>query len=100
MIKIQFTGARVFDGGYGLIVNGKSLNEILSTALGTKVDHHYGYDSGLPDFESDNCDITIIIDPKPQVEIIETGDELWHSVEEMEECKREQYKEKAGEAES
>ena len=37
MLKISFTNAEVSDHGYGLEVNGKSLEDIISTALGTKV---------------------------------------------------------------
>ena len=36
MLKISFTNAEVSDHGYGLEVNGKSLEDIISTALGTK----------------------------------------------------------------
>lgn len=35
MLKISFTNAEVSDHGYGLEVNGKSLEDIISTALGT-----------------------------------------------------------------
>lgn len=37
MLKISFTNAEVSDHGYGLEVNGKSLGDIISTALGTKL---------------------------------------------------------------
>ena len=37
MLKISFTNAEVSDHGYGLEVNGKSLEDIISTALGTKL---------------------------------------------------------------
>ena len=93
MLKIQFTNARVEDSGYGLIVNGKILSEIISTALGTKVGNIYGYGSGLPNFGSNCCNVTVIIDPQSVVEEIETEEELWHSVEDLEECKHEQYQE-------
>ena len=33
MLKISFTNAEVSDHGYGLEVNGKSLEDIISTAL-------------------------------------------------------------------
>lgn len=39
MLKISFTNAEVSDHGYGLEVNGKSLEDIISTALGTKLTH-------------------------------------------------------------
>ena len=44
MLKLEFKGAEVHDGGYGLEVNGKSLEDIISIALGTKVKgKDYGY---------------------------------------------------------
>lgn len=100
MLKIQFTNAQVEDTGYGLSINGKGLSDIISTALGTRVGNNYGYSSGLPSFKSNCCNVTVIIDPQPVVEEIETEEELWHSVEDLEDTKREQYKEKAGEAKS
>lgn len=36
MLKISFTNAEVSDHGYGLEVNGKSLEDIISTALPEK----------------------------------------------------------------
>lgn len=47
MLKISFTNAEVSDHGYGLEVNGKSLEDIISTALGTKLKGNGGYGSGL-----------------------------------------------------
>ena len=52
MLKISFTNAEVSDHGYGLEVNGKSLEDIISTALGTKLKGNGGYGSGLPSFNS------------------------------------------------
>lgn len=43
MLKISFTNAEVSDHGYGLEVNGKSLEDIISTALGTKLKGNGGY---------------------------------------------------------
>ena len=100
MLKIDFTNARVEDNGYGLYVNGRELEEIISTALGTRVGNNYGHGSGLPSFNNTCCNVTVIIDPQPVGETIETEDGFWYSVEDMEDSKREQYKEKAGEAES
>lgn len=94
MIKIQFVNAQVEDHGYGLHVNGKDLAEILSTALGTRVDGNYGYNSGLPSFKSACCNITITIDPQNAKETITMGENVWHSVKELEECKRERYSQK------
>lgn len=45
MLKISFTNAEVLDHGYGLEVNGKYLEDIISTALGTKVKGNGGYGS-------------------------------------------------------
>ena len=100
MLKLTFKNAQVEDNGLGLHVNGKDLEEIISTALGTRVGDRYGYNSGLPRFKSNCCDIIIIIDPQPTDVEIETDDEVWYSVKDLEDNKREQYEEKAGEAES
>lgn len=100
MLKIQFANAQVRDNGYGIYVNGKELSEIISTALGTRASGKYGYNSGLPAFESNSCDVTVIINPHPVVEEIETDEEIFHSVAELEEIKNEQYKEENGEGES
>lgn len=86
MVKLEFKGADVHDGGYGLEVNGKSLEDLISIALGTKVrGKDYGYGSGLPSFSSRNCDVLVIIDPHPTVTNIETEEYKWDSVESMEE---------------
>lgn len=84
MLKISFTNAEVSDHGYGLEVNGKSLEDIISTALGTKVKGNGGYGSGLPSFSSNSCDVTVTINPHDKECEIETEDNVWHSVEEME----------------
>ena len=94
MLKIKFTNAQVEDSGYGLEVNGKHLSEIISTALGTRVGHSYGSGSGLPRFESNCCNVTVIIDPQPVDVCIENDVCEWDSVENMEADRREQYKEK------
>lgn len=39
MLKISFTNAEVSDHGYGLEVNGKSLEDIISTALAIMGSH-------------------------------------------------------------
>ena len=100
MLKIQFTNARAEDDGYGLTVNGKELDKIISTALGTRVGGKAGYGSGLPKFKSNCCNITVIIDPQPNTTKIEDDEGIWHSVEDMEEDMCEQFQEKSGEAES
>lgn len=86
MLKLEIKGAEVQDNGYGLEINGKSLEDIISIALGTKVrGKNYGYGSGLPSFSSRNCDVFVIIDPHPTVTHIETEENEWDSVESMEE---------------
>jgi hypothetical protein len=97
MLKLTFTNAQVEDHGFGLIVNGRDLDDIISTALGTRVGNIYGHNSGLPAFKSNCCNVTVTIEPKPVAESIETDAEVWFSVDDMEKNKREQYKEKAGE---
>lgn len=61
MLKISFTNAEVSDHGYGLEVNGKSLEDIISTALGTKVKGNGGYGSGLPSFSSNALQVTEVV---------------------------------------
>lgn len=98
MLKISFTNAEVSDHGYGLEVNGKSLEDIISTALGTKLKGNGGYGSGLPSFNSNSCDVTVIINPHNSICKIETADEVWHSVAEMEAEKNEQFQKENAEA--
>ena len=87
MIKIKFTNAEVEDSGYGLKVNGKDLDGIISTALGTKAGSASGYGSGLPSFHSNSCDVTIIINPHPTEVCIEDDENVYNSVEDLEEDK-------------
>lgn len=99
-MTITFTNAVVEDDGYGLDINGKSLTDIISTALGTKVGNERGYSSNLPKFRANSCDVTVTITPHPTECLICTSreDELFHSVKEMEECRSEQYNQKTKEA--
>lgn len=89
MLKLVFKNAKVRDDGFGLYVNGKSLENIISTALGTRVGNDYSNST----FSSDCCNIIINIDPQPVSTYIETDEEAWHDVAEMEEDKREQFEE-------
>ena len=91
MIKLEFQNAVVKDVGYGLEVNGRSLEEIISIALGTRIKSRYGYGSGLPEFNSSCCDITVIIDPKPETTRIYDDDFEYESVEDMEDVRYEQF---------
>lgn len=87
MVKLQFTNAEARDTGYGLEVNGESLEEMISVALGTRVGNKAGYNSGLPDFKSNCCNITVIIDPQPKDAVIELDGKVFNSMQEVEEAK-------------
>ena len=54
--------------------------------------------SGLPSFTSNSCDVTVIINPHNSVCEIETEEEVWHSVAEMEAEKSEQFQKENAEA--
>lgn len=97
-MRIDFTNAVVEDDGYGVEVNGRSLEAIISTALGTRLGDKGGYSSGLPKFKANSCDVTVIITPHPTKCTIITNSGVWHSVKEMEECKSEQFQKENAEA--
>lgn len=100
MLKIEFKNAVVEDRGYGVEVEGKSLNEIISTALGTRAGSMVaGYTKGghLKHFLSNCCDVTVIINPTPASTLIESGESVWESVEAMEEAKHGQFEPKDAE---
>lgn len=90
-MRIDFTNAVVEDDGYGVEVNGRSLEAIISTALGTRLGNKGGYSSGLPKFKANSCDVTVIITPHPTECTINTNSGVWHSVKEMEAEKSEQF---------
>ena len=90
-MRIDFTNAVVEDDGYGVEVNGRSLEAIISTALGTRLGDKGGYSSGLPKFKANSCDVTVIITPHPTGCTINTNSGVWHSVKEMEAEKSEQF---------
>nr|UVY33885.1 MAG: hypothetical protein [Bacteriophage sp.] len=90
-MRIDFTNAVVEDDGYGVEVNGRSLEAIISTALGTRLGDKGGYSSGLPKFKANSCDVTVIITPHPTECTINTNSGVWHSVKEMEAEKSEQF---------
>lgn len=100
MLKLVFTHAEVRDSGFGLEVNGKSLEDIISEALGTKAKGLNYNDPRLKTFSSNSCDITVMICPHDKETLIETDEEVFHSVENMEEERRGQFAEETGEAES
>lgn len=91
MLKLEFRNAVVRDSGYGLEVNGTSLENIISTALGTKAGKMSGYGSGLPDFQSNCCNVTVIIDPQPVTTHIEDDENVYYTVKELEEDAVERY---------
>lgn len=97
-MRIDFTNAVVEDDGYGVEVNGRSLEAIISTALGTRLGDKGGYSSGLPKFEANSCDVTVIITPHPTECTINTTNGVWHSVKEMEAEKSEQFQKENAEA--
>ena len=98
MLKLEFLNAVVSDSGYGMEVNGKSLESIISTALGVKAgEKRAGYGSNVKAFSSNCCNVTVIIDPQPVTTHIEDEDYEWHTVEEMEEDMREQFEKKNAE---
>lgn len=91
MVKISITNARVEDSGYGLSVNGKSLEDIITTALGVK---KYGDTS----FRANACDVTVIIDPKESTFVAEREDgKVYQSVDELEEAIENEHKEETTE---
>ena len=99
MLKLEFKNAVTKDTGYGLEVNGKSLEDIISVALGTKSGNkRAGYGGSLPNFESNSCDITIIIDPHTVTERIENDKNIYHSVKDLEEDKADELKEEDAKA--
>lgn len=97
-MRIDFTNAVVEDDGYGVEVNGRSLEAIISTALGTRLGDKGGYSSGLPKFKANSCDVTVIITPHPTECTINTNSGIWHSVKEMEAEKSEQFQKENAEA--
>lgn len=97
-MRIDFTNAVVEDDGYGVEVNGRSLEAIISTALGTRLGDKGGYSSGLPKFKTNSCDVTVIITPHPTECTINTTNGVWHSVKEMEAEKSEQFQKENAEA--
>lgn len=99
MLKIQFTNAEVEDRGYGLEVNGQSLEDIISLALKTKVGNKSaGYGGSLKTFKSNSCDVTVIITPHPVEATIETNDEVFNSVDDLEEERVNEFEKKTTEA--
>ena len=93
-MHIKFTNAVVKDHGFGLTVNGKPLDDIISTMLGTKLQDSRGKNFDLKEFESNCCNVTVIIEPQPVTVRIFDGQYDYESVEEMEAERFEQFNEK------
>ena len=83
MVKLKFNNAIVSDSGFGIRVNGNSLEDVISMALGVKSSKAQYKD--VTPFNSNCCNVTVIIDPQPATTCIETDDYIWGSVENMEE---------------
>lgn len=83
MTVIEIKHARVRDDGYGLYVNMKSLDHIISTALGTRLKG----ETKKP-FYKECCNITVIIEPMPDSTItVTTGGKQYSSLERLEEIR-------------
>ena len=100
MIRLEFKNAVVVDTGLGVTVNGKSLDDIISTALGTLAKDKWGGRAGLEEFNSNACDIKITISPQPVYTVIEDGLRTYDSIESLEEFRYEQYKAKIKETDA
>ena len=95
MLKIEFRNATARDNGYGLEVNGESLEDIISRSLGalSKEGKRCSYDGG---FKTNSCDITVIIDPHPTAVTVETDNEEYDDLNEfMEDVENEHFKKDA-----
>ena len=92
MIKLEFRNVVAEDYGLGVRVDGRSLESIISTALGTAVTTAGGLRVSNNVFRSNSCDITVIIDPQPTSVRIEDGNNVFKSVGDLEECRYEQFK--------
>lgn len=100
MIQLNFLNARVKDDGYGIKVNGKMLEDIISVALGTiKELPNNSYENTVKSgkvFSSDLCNVSVTIDDRSR-EISETilisGREV--ELEEFLERKSNEYSKKA-----
>lgn len=89
MVQLNFFNAHVKDSGDGLIVNGRSLESLISVALGTNKRPLGKYDwvkeeDRLKPFSSDLCNVSVTIDDRSgdvsETIIFSTGE----SVEEVE----------------
>lgn len=99
MIQLNFLNARVKDTGYGLEVNGKPLDEIISVAVGTLKELPYGSKQRTGEsFRSDLCNVSVTIDDRSKeitetITISEDGEEEYSLEEFLEGVKNEHTKE-------
>lgn len=100
MLKIEFTHAEVQDSGFGLEVNGKSLEDIISEALGTKAPNVSYGDPRLKKFKSNSCDVTVLICPHNKITQIEDDETVYYSVEDLEDDLNGKFGKETTEAES
>lgn len=100
MYKIEFKNVQVRDVGYGLEVNNKSLSNIISTVIGTRVGDNVALRSdGLEEFSHNSCDIVVLINPHPtetQIEELIGNEKYFYStVERLEADRLEQFNKKS-----
>ena len=81
MYRVTFKNAVVSDSGYGLVINGRFLEDILSVVLDTKAGR---------EFYSNCCNVTVIIDPQPCSAEFEDSEKFYTSLSKLEESRREQ----------
>lgn len=90
MVQIDIKNTEVSDVGYGVYVDGKRLEDIISLALGTVVGKTR--EKSGKKFKSNCCNVTVIIDPMPDPTIkIEDAEYIYHDLESLEEDGYEQY---------
>lgn len=100
MIQLNFLNARVRDTGYGLEVNGKPLDEIISVAVGTlkELPDKFGSKQRTGEiFGSDLCNVSVTIDDRSKeitetITISEVGEEEYPLEEFLEGVKNEYNK--------
>lgn len=76
---LNFTNAVVEDYGWGLKVNGHSLEKLITELLGVRF--------GEKPFNSNCCDVRVVITPKNTPVHLSLGKETYHSVEAMREAR-------------
>lgn len=90
MVQLNFTNVRLKDVGYGLEINGQSLEDILSAVLGVREmgDRYHQGDRTGKDFEAQCANLSLTIDVLPvKSEVVFTDDPEMGN----EECRLEDY---------